>query len=218
MNTPYRIRQEAVTARTGVSYNGYAHSFGGMSVQFILFMGIDVGIGLLLQRQRGLWKRLRAAPLSRGLLLGSRALSAAITSMLILFVVFGFTRVVFSVRIEGSIAGFLGVCVAFSLMTAAFGLLIAALGKTPDATRGLSAFVTIIMVMLGGAWVPTFIFPRWLQKLTILIPTRWAMDGFDDTTWRGLGFSSAIAPIAVLLASAAIFGGLAIARFRWENE
>ena len=28
-------------------YNGYAHSFAGMGVQFILFLGVDMGIGIL---------------------------------------------------------------------------------------------------------------------------------------------------------------------------
>ncbi|HXJ42983.1 MAG TPA: ABC-2 transporter permease [Bryobacteraceae bacterium] len=218
ISVPYEIHQEAVTARAGVRYNGYAHSFGGMSVQFILFMGVDVGIGMLLMRQRGLWKRLRAAPLSRGMLLGSRALSAALISMLILGVSFTFARIAFGVRIEGSMAGFLAVCAAFSLMTAAFGLLIAALGKTPEAARGLSIFVTLILVMLGGAWVPAFIFPQWLQKVTLFVPTRWAMDGLDAMTWRGLSFEAALAPIGVLLLSATVFGLLAVFRFRWEAE
>jgi ABC-2 type transport system permease protein len=215
---PYQIKEEAVTARKGVVYNGYAHSFGGMGVQFILFMGIDAGIGVLLQRQRGLWKRFRAAPISRSVLLGSRALSAAITAMLILLVIFAFARVVFGVRIEGSMLGFLGVCIAFSLMTATFGLLVAALGKTPDATRGLAIFVTLIMVMLGGAWVPSFIFPQWLQRITVVMPARWAVDGLDAVVWRGLGFEAAIVPIAVLLLFSVVFGVLAVTRFRWEAE
>jgi ABC-2 type transport system permease protein len=126
--------------------------------------------------------------------------------------------VVFGVRIQGSAVGFLGVCAAFSLMTAAFGLLIAALGRTPEATRGLAILATLLMVMLGGGWVPTFVFPQWLQKLTILVPTRWAMDGLDATTWRGLGLSSAIGPIAVLLGCTVLFGGLAVMRFRWEAD
>jgi ABC-2 type transport system permease protein len=218
LSVPYQIKAEAVTAKSGVQYNGYAHSFGGMSVQFILFMGIDVGIGMLLLRERGLWKRLRAAPLSRGMLLGSRAVSAALISMLILTVVFSVARVVFGVKIEGSMAGFIGVCVAFSLMTAAFGLLIAAIGKTAEATRGLAVLVTLIMVMLGGAWVPAFIFPQWLQKVTMLVPTRWAMDGLDAMTWRGLGFSAALGPIGVLLLCAVVFGVLAVSRFQWEAE
>jgi ABC-2 type transport system permease protein len=74
------------------------------------------------------------------------------------------------------------------------------------------------MVMLGGAWVPTFVFPAWLQQLTVVVPTRWAVDGFDGMTWRGLGLSAAVAPTLVLLGFAALFGALAVFRFRWEER
>jgi ABC-2 type transport system permease protein len=218
LSMPFKTREEAITSGQDVTYNGYAHSFGGMGIQFILFMGLDVGIALLLLRQSGLWQRLRAAPLSRTTLLGSRAMSASLVAGFILLVLFGFARVVFGVHIRGSFVGFLGVCAAFSLMTAAFGLMVAALGETVEATRGYSIMATLIMVMLGGAWVPTFIFPKWLQKLTVIIPTRWAMDGLDGMTWRGLGFSSAIVPIAVLLLFTLLFGAVAVMRFRWRTE
>jgi ABC-2 type transport system permease protein len=189
-----------------------------MGIQFILMMGIEQGVMMLLLQRSGVWKRLRAAPLSQGVLLGSRATSAALTSMFVLMVLFVFARVVFGVRIQGSLAGFLGVCLAFSLMAGAFGLLIAALGKTPEATRGLAIFATLLMVMLGGAWVPTWVFPQWLQKAALIMPARWAMDGLDSTTWRGLGFSAAAGPIAALAGFALAFGALAWMRFRWEAE
>ena len=108
--------------------------------------------------------------------------------MVIMLTVFGFARVVFGVRIEGSFAGFLGVCVAFAMMTATFGLLVAVLGKTPEATRGIAILVTLMLVMLGGSWVPAFIFPQWLQKVSFAVPTRWAVDGLDAMVWRGSGF------------------------------
>jgi ABC-2 type transport system permease protein len=218
LTMPYQPREEAVTSGEDVAYNGYAHSFGGMGIQFILFMGLDVGIGLLLLRQSGLWQRLRAAPLSRAMLLGSRAVSASITAGFILLVLFSFARFVFGVHIRGSFAGFVGVCAAFSLMTAAFGLMVAALGETVEATRGYSIMATLFMVMLGGAWVPTFVFPKWLQRLTVIIPTRWAMDGLDGMTWRGLGFSSALTPIGILLLFTLLFGVVAVMRFRWNTE
>lgn len=218
LTVPFETRDEAITSSLGEQYNGYAHSFGGMGIQFILFMGLDVGVRLLLLRQSGLWQRLRAAPLSRSVLLGSRAVSAALISAFILFVLFTFARLVFGVHIQGSFVGFLGICAAFSLMTAAFGLMIAAFGKTVEATRGYSVMATLLMVMLGGAWVPTFVFPPWLQKVTVVIPTRWAMDGIDGMTWRGLGLSSAYAPIAVLLGFTFAFGILAVMSFRWEAE
>ena len=215
---PYTVKEEAVTARAGVVYNGMAHAFAGMTVQFVLFMGIDAGMLVLLQKRSGMWKRLQAAPISRFLVIGSRAASATLIAMIILAVVFAFARVVFAVKIEGSFAGFVGVCAAFALMTAAFGLLVAVLGRTPEGTRGIAILVTLVLVMLGGSWVPTFIFPEWLQKVTVAIPTRWAMDGLDGMVWRGLGFDAALPAIGALLAFAVVFGGFAVWRFRWEVE
>ena len=84
-----------------------------MAIQFMLFMGIDVGMGILA-------------------------------------VVFAFGRVVFGVNEEGSFVGFIG-------------MLIAALGKTPEAARGLATLATLLMVMPSGARVPSFIFPAWMQ-------------------------------------------------------
>ena len=215
---PFRVSSEAVTSGVGVKYNGYAHSFGGMGIQFLLMVGVEVGVAMLLLRQRGVWKRMRAAPLSRGLLLGSRVASSAVTSMATLIILFTFARVVFGVRIQGSMLGFVGVCAAFSLMTAAFGLLIATFGRTAEATRGLAILVTLLMVMLGGAWVPTFVFPKWLRTITVVFPTRWAMDGLDAVTWRGLGFSAVALQISLLFGCAVVFGALAAMRFRWEAD
>lgn len=217
LTIPFEVSKQAVTSGEGVPYNAYAHSFAGMGVQFILFMGIEMGVGLLLLRQHGLWQRLRAAPLSRATLLGSRATSTALLSLFILGCLFLFARIVFSVRIEGSFAGFVGICFGFSLMTAAFGLLLAGFGRTPDGTRGIAIVATLFLVMLGGAWVPTFVFPAWLQQLTLVVPTRWAVDGLDATTWRGLGFSAVAWPIAALFGTAFVLGAAAVARFRWES-
>ena len=49
------------------------------------------------------------------------------------------------------------------------------------------------------------------------MPARWAVDGLDATTWRGVDFMGALPTIVVLLAFAALFASLAVARFRWEE-
>ena len=214
---PYGVSEQAVTAQAGVAYNGYAHAFAGMGVQFLLFACIDLAIGMLTERQLGLWKRLRAAPVSRAVLLGAKAISGAAIALLSLGVTFAFGMAVFGIRVEGSWPGFLAVCVATALMASSFGLLIAALGRTPGATRGVAILAVLLMVMLGGAWVPSFVFPPWLQKATLVIPARWAVDGLDATTWRGVDFMGVLPAIAVLLGFAAVFGALAVARFRWDE-
>lgn len=217
MGLPYNLKKETLT-RPGIKYNGYAHSFGGMGIQFVLFMGIDAGIGLLLLRRSGLWSRLRASPLTRGQLLLARALSAALLAFIILMGVFLAARLLFAVKIEGSFPGFLTVAAAFSLFTAAFGILIAALGRTPEAARGLAILATLLLVMLGGGWVPAFVFPAWLQKLTLAMPTRWAMDALDAVTWRGQGFAAAALPSLVLVLFAAVLGGVALWRFNASED
>jgi ABC-2 type transport system permease protein len=217
LEMPYEAHEKEVTSGADRKYNSYAHSFAGMGVQFILFMGIDLGVGMLLARRLGLWKRLRAAPLSRRMLLATRIVSGALIATVLLMLIYAAAMSFFGVRIDGSVIGFLGVGIAFSLLTASFGLLIAALGRTPEATRGLAIFATLILVMLGGAWVPTFVFPEWLQTASLFVPTRWAVDGLDAMTWRGLGLDAAIAPIGVMLLFSAIFAGLAMMRFDWEE-
>ena len=213
---PFNVDNVAVT--TGPRYNSYAHSFAGMSIQFILFMGIDAGIALLLMRQEGMWRRLRAAPLSRAVLLGSRVAGTTLIAIMILAVVYLVARVVFDVRIAGSVPGFAMVACAFALLAATTGLMIASLGRSVGATRGVAMFSVLILVMLGGAWVPSFLFPEWLQHVTEFVPTRWAVDGLDAMTWRGLPLQSAFAPTAILVAWSALFALIAVWRFNWEND
>jgi len=217
LSVPYTVREEAMTAQTGVPYNSFGHAFAGMGVQFILFAAIDLGIGILLERQRGLWKRLRSAPISRLQLLLGKGVSGAVIAMLSLVVSFAFAILVWGVRIDGSLVGFVAVAAACALMASSFGVLLAALGRTPNATRGMAIFATLIMVMLGGAWVPTFVFPAWLQQLTVVVPTRWAVDGLDAMTWRGVGLAGALMPVLVLLGFTLAFGAIAVARFNWEE-
>jgi ABC-2 type transport system permease protein len=45
-----------------------------------------------------------------------------------------------------------------------------------------------------------------------------AVDGLDAMTWRGIGLTGAILPTLMLLAFAALFGGVAAAQFRWEES
>lgn len=214
---PFTTAAHEVTSNKERKYNSYSHSFAGMGVQFIMFMGIDIGIALLLARRMGLWKRLRAAPVSRSLLLGSTVASGALIAVLLMLGIFAAGMAFFGVRIEGSFIGFLGVVICFALLTSTFGLLLAAIGNNPEATRGLAIFATLLLVMLGGAWVPTFVFPEWLQTVSLFVPTRWAIDGLAAMTWRGLDIEAALAPMTVMIVTSAAMFALAIWRFRWEE-
>jgi ABC-2 type transport system permease protein len=124
---------------------------------------------------------------------------------------------VFGVRIGGSVLGFAAIAVVLCLLNAAFGLMLASLGRSAAATRGIALMVTLLLVMVGGAWVPAFVFPHWLQRVSLAAPTRWAVDGLDAVSWRGLGFGAALAPLLVLGTAAIVCLAIAIWRFSWED-
>jgi ABC-2 type transport system permease protein len=214
---PFKTEEREVTGKTDRKFNPYAHSFAGMGVQFVLFMGIELGVAVLYMRRLGIWKRLRAAPVSRTLLLGSRVVSGTLIASALMAAIYAAAIAFFGVRVDGSWIGFVLVTIAFAILSATFGLLIASLGRTPEATRGLAILATLLLVMLGGAWVPTFVFPDWMQTATLVVPTRWAVDGLEAMTWRGLGLDAALLPVGVMLAFSAAFATIAMASFKWEE-
>lgn len=217
LTLPYDVTSSTVTSGNDVPYNAYAHSFAGMTVQFLLLAGVDAGVVLLLLRDRGIWQRFRSAPLAKSDFLVAKTLSTMLIGLFQTLVIYAAAIAIFGVRINGSAAGFIALAVVFCFLNASFGLMLAAVGRSAGATRGIAVMVTLLMVMLGGAWVPSFVFPKWLQQASLFVPTRWAVDGLDAVTWRGLGFDAALWPIAVLSGTAAVCLAIAIYRFKWEE-
>jgi ABC-2 type transport system permease protein len=217
LSIPYDVSTVKVTSGHDVAYNGYAHSFAGMTVQFLLLAGVDAGVVLLLLRERGIWQRLRSAPLAKADFLIAKTIATMLIGLFQIAVIYAVAIAFFGVRISGSVAGFIVIAVVFCFMNATFGLMLASIGRSAPATRGIAVMVTLLMVMVGGAWVPSFVFPKWLQQASLAAPTRWAVDGLDGMTWRGLGFDAAIGPIAVLAGTAALCLAIAIYRFKWDE-
>jgi ABC-2 type transport system permease protein len=217
LSIPYAVDMTKVTSGHDVPYNGYAHSFAGMTTQFILLAGIDAGILLLMARERGIWQRLRSAPLSKTEFILARTLATVLISLFQFLLIYTAAIAIFGVRIGGSVIGFVALAVALCLLNAAFGLMLASLGRSAPATRGIAVMVTLLLVMVGGAWVPAFVFPQWLQRASLAAPTRWAVDGLDAMSWRGLGLSAAVTPFIVLSTAAVVCLFIAIWRFRWEE-
>ncbi len=190
-----------------------AHVFAGMGLQGVLFYAINLGMGVLKDRQNGIWKRLRAAPITLGSIVAGKVGSGTLTSLITLVAIFA-AGMGMGVRVQGSVIGFVLMLVATALMSSTFGLLIASLGKSEEQSRGLSIFVVLTLTMLGGAWFPTFLMPAFMQKITVAIPSRWVVDGFDGVLWRGWGVAEALPALAVILGFATVFFVSANLRFR----
>ncbi len=204
----------AVASRTAshghAGFNSYTHSFNGMTLQYLLFWGMESGLLLLRDRQRSVWMRLRSAPVPLWCVLLGKATSTAGIAMLIVGVTFSFGALVFGVSISGSFFGFLLIAAAVSALSAAMGLLVAAIGGTETRARSVCILAILSISMLGGLWLPSFVLPSWARDLALSLPTTWAMRGFDQVTWQGRGIGSAWSSILALVLFTALFLGFAV--------
>jgi ABC-2 type transport system permease protein len=73
-----------------------------------------------------------------------------------------------------------------------------------------------VFAALGGAWFPLEVAGKAFAAVGHIMPTAWAMDGFQNILIRGLEFQSVLVPAGVLFLYTAAFFGLAIWRFRFE--
>jgi ABC-2 type transport system permease protein len=219
LKMPYGQREVSITAGGGEGERGAlaAHAFAGMVVQFVLFSAVEWGVGLLIERQRGLWKRLRVAPVSRMTLLAGKVAGCLVSSLLISVVVILAGAIAFRFPIRGDVFALALTALSFAWMAANFGLMVASLGRSPQGARSIAVLAVLVMVMLGGGWIPSFLFPEWLQSFTTGIPTRWAIDGFDNVISKGYRLDEALPAIGVLAGFGVAFGGVAVIAFRWSE-
>jgi ABC-2 type transport system permease protein len=209
---PFTVTATAVTGSHHAKFNSYSHSFSGMTLQYLLFWGMESGLLLLRERNRGVWRRTTAAPVPLSAMLLGKALATATIALLQIGVTFAFGRLVFGVTITGSWVGFLMLAGAVSLLAAATGLAVAALGGTEGRARSISIMVILGVSMLGGLWVPAFVLPGWARDLAMALPTTWAMRGLDAATWQGASWGSIVPSVLAVAGFAGLF--FAVAAYR----
>ena len=200
---------EASTPKTQAAFHAYSHSFCGMTLQYLLFWGMESGLLFLRERNRGTWARVRAAPVPLSAALAGKALSTTLIALLQVLVTFGFGYFAFGVVVGGSWAGFVLLALAASLLAASTGLLVAAIGGTEARARSVSILVILSVSMIGGLWLPAFLLPAWVSDIALSLPTTWAMNGLEAVTWQGRGLAAALPGAGVVAGFAVAFMALA---------
>jgi ABC-2 type transport system permease protein len=104
--------------------------------------------------------------------------------------------------------------VTLGLWIAAMGLLIGVLARDDSQVVLFSLMAMFIFSALGGVWFMLESTGGLFAAIGKLMPSAWAMNGFQNLLIRGLGLESAWLPAAVLLAYALGFFALAVWRFR----
>lgn len=215
--TPVEV-DDVQASPTRAPWSASAHDYAGFGIQGLLFFAIESAIGLAKERRLGIWRRLRSTPVPPSTFLFAKGVSTAVLSFGVLVAIFAIGALLFGIRILGSGLGFGLVLLTTALMASTFGLAISNLGKKESQSRGLSILLIFVMLATGGAWFPMSQMPGWVQSLANFLPVRWAVEGLDATTWRGLSLSQVMPNIEALLAFTLVYGVLALFLFRFRSE
>ena len=171
---------------------------------------------LVSERERGVWRRYRLAPVRTGQIVASTLVAR-------------YALLVLAAVLQLALAMALGMplprhpvelWLAFTAVAIAFlglGMVIAMLANTVPAVQALGQCIFLPMLIIGGVAVPLASLPPWAQRVASYFPGRYAVDAIQSTV-TGPGLDAAgFSVVALLVIGAA--GCLAGARmFRWDSQ
>ena len=190
---------------------GYVVMFGMMTI-------IAAGsTNLVQERQNGTLARLLAAPLSRFQLLTGKTLGFMASGMFQMLIMILAGHYIFGVNWGQSLAAVILLVAALSFAATGFGLMLASLCRTHAQAESLGVLSVIVMSMLGGTWWPVEVLPSFMQTLSKLVPSGWAMQGFTDLILRGGNLQEVLLPLLVLTGFGAVFLTVGAVIFRFEK-
>src|SRR4051794_31948623 len=147
-------------------YDDYAEFLiPGIIVQQMSFGGFATALGLVEDLKKGLVDRFRSLPMSRLAVLTGRTLSdiamnaLALTVMVIVGYITGFSFTTSAPEVVGGIALCLLIGYAFSWVFACVGLL----ANTPEAANAFGFIAIFPLTFASSAFVPPESMPDWLQ-------------------------------------------------------
>jgi ABC-2 type transport system permease protein len=196
--------------------SGFAQSSPGMMVQFAIFGLITAAMVLVLERKSRTLQRLMTTPMTRVEVITGHTLAmflVVLAQQLILALLGQFG---FGVNYLRQGAAILLMIVVLAFWAASLGLLISAISRKEDQVITLSLVAMFVFAAMGGAWFPLEVAGKAFAAIGHVMPTAWAMDGFQNILVRGLGFQSVLLPAGILAAYGLAFLGLAVWRFRFD--
>jgi ABC-2 type transport system permease protein len=196
--------------------NPYTQASPGMIVQFAIFGLTQTAVILVLERNSGALRRLMVSPISKGGIILGHVLSMFLITFLQLFLLVVFGEFAFQIGYFDQFPASLVIVASLALWSASLGLLVSAISKTQEHVILFGLIAMFLFSALGGAWFPLEITGETFSAIGHLMPSAWAMEGFQNLILRNQGFESILLPAGILLGYSIAFLAIAIWRFRFE--
>ena len=164
-----------------------------MFISFTEMLSVITLIGIILtaavfvkEKEDGTWDIMLLTPIDGRLIIFAKALSQVViimggTLLSLGFVVF----TIFHTPLNGSFWAFMALTMLYSLTIAGIGLFIAAASQTIMQVAQLSILIMMPLIFLSGAWTPIYSMHPLLQKLSLISPLRYYIEGSESIFFRG---------------------------------
>ena len=186
----------------------------GYGVAATCFAGL--GISLVVRRESGVLKRIRATPLPPATyilgVLGSTFVVFLIEATLIIAI----GRVLFSVPVPHAVLSLLFVLALGALCFAAMGLGITGFVRSAEGSSAVINAVYLPMAIISGTFFTPETYPGFLKGIATVLPLTHYTQLTRDVMLRNEHFWTDAGSIAVVLVWGAIGAACAVRRFRWQ--
>jgi ABC-2 type transport system permease protein len=192
---------------------GFTYSSATMLVLFVFVNALAGGGVIIENRQRGLYERMLAAPVTPRAVIAGEATTYLLLALLQSALIVGVGTLLFGVDWGDPLAA-AALVVVWATVGATAGMLTGTLLRTVEQAGSIGPMVGIALGMLGGCMWPLEIVPPVMQTIGHLVPHGWAVDSWIELLSRGGGLADIAPALGVLTAFALAFGALAAWRLR----
>ena len=174
----YAIRVQNETAEgTAIEFDILAYMAPGMAVMFLMYTVTYGGRSLLVENFGGTLPRLLVAPTPAAFVLGGKAFGILLTALAQMLILIGGTSLMFSLQ-WGDVAGVLLLILAAAFGSTGWGMLFAAILKTPGQVAITGSAIMLLFGILGGSFFDLSMLPDWISIVNRITPNAWTIDGF----------------------------------------
>lgn len=121
---------------------------------------------------------------------------------------------IWNVRINGSIAAFLGSWLLTMVSTLSVGMMVGGIAKNSKSAGVIASVLYFPMLIFSGATLPYEVMPTVMQKIVSVFPLTQGIE-LMKATFLGLPAENVWLPIVVMLAVTVICTGIAVKFFKW---
>ncbi len=175
-----------------------------------------IGFTVVTARTRKLLKRFAATPMRRSHYLASFVLSRLLFLGLEVAAVIGFGRIIFDVRVHGSVFALALVSLIGAMTFAGLGLLVAARPRTIEAVSGWMNLVMLPMWLLSGTFFSYERFPAAVLPVIRALPLTALNDALRAVQNDGVALWATWPQLAILAAWGLLSFVVAVRSFRWQ--